>query len=125
MSVWEKLWEKIKKFFEEAEFYIKETYNIFCQQLADFVTIQEKRNQVEATCGKKIAVCFHDDALRIAKTISAKEVDIYCKLADKCIEMFLDGKSNGKSDGELQCEIIFYFSSPESYNSTEKWMKGL
>lgn len=118
-------WEKLKKIAKDIKFGAVEAYNNFCQQLADFVTIQEKRNQVEATCGKNIALCFHDDALRIAKTISAKEVDTYCKLADKCIEMFLDGKSNGKSNEELQCEIIFYFSSPESYNSTEEWMKGL
>lgn len=110
MNLWEKLWEKIKNSFEEAEFYIKETYNNFCQQLADFVTIQEKRNQVEATCGKNIALCFHDDALRIAKTRCAKEVDTYCELADECIKMFLDGVSEGKSNGELQNEIVFYFS---------------
>lgn len=110
MNLWEKLWEEIKNSFEEAEFCIKEIYNNFCQQLADFVTIQEKRNQVEATCGKNIALCFHDDALRIAEIRSAKEVDTYCELADKCIEMFLNGVSEGKSNGELQNEIIFYFS---------------
>ena len=41
---------------------------------------------------------------------SAKEIDTYCELADKCIEMFLDGVSEGKSNGELQNEIVFYFS---------------
>lgn len=103
-------WEKIKKLAKDIKFNAVEAYNGYCQQLADFVTIQEKRNQVEATCGKNIALCFHDDALRIAKTRSAKEVDTYCKLADECIEMFLDGVSEGKSNGELQNEIVFYFS---------------
>lgn len=110
MNIFEKLWEGIINSFEEVEFYIKEAYNNFCQQLADFVTIQEKRNQVEATCGKNIALCFHDDALRIEKTRSAKDIDTYCELADKCIEMFLDGVSEGKSNVELQNEIVFYFS---------------
>lgn len=102
--------EKLKKLAEDIKFCSVEIYNNFCQQLADFVTIQEKRNQVEITCGKNIVLCFHEDALRIAKTRSAKEVDTYCELADKCIEMFLDGVSEGKSNGELQNEIVFYFS---------------
>ena len=102
--------EKLEELAKDIKLCAIETYNNFCQQLADFVTIQEKRNQVQAICGENIALCFHDDALRIAKTRSAKEVDTYCELADKCIEMFLDGVSEGKSNGELQNEIVFYFS---------------
>ena len=103
-------WKKLEKLAKDIKFCAVEAYNNFCQQLADFVTIQEKRNQVEVTCGKNIALCFHDDALRIAETRSAKEVDTYCELADECIEMFLNGVSEGKSNEELQNEIVFYFS---------------
>ena len=103
-------WEKLKKLAKDIKFCAVEAYNNYCQQLADFVTIEEKRNQVEATCGKNIALCFHEDALRIAKTRCAKEVDTYRELADECIKMFLDGVSEGKSNGELQNEVVFYFS---------------
>lgn len=99
------LWENLCDALKDAKNCAFESLCSFAQSLDDLNKISEMQQKVEVICGKDVAKCFHEDALRIAETRQEKVIDVYKKLADECIKMCLEGKPEG--------EIIWYFTQLE------------